>query len=141
MLQQHFSILFYFSLSLTRFFFSFFSYFPPHTYPHFSSLSSFLLLIFYLFVYLYLQLSLSFSWTKGLFKIRLFKICLFENVVVAFLNFILFFLISHTFLLFFFLLFSSSHVSPLLIFIFIFAFNFLPLFLLLSLAISLFLLD
>ena len=99
MLQQHFSILFYFSLSLTHFFFSFFSYFPPHTYPHFSSLSSFLLLIFYLFDQLYLQLSLSFFQTKGLFGIRLFKI--FENVVVAILNFILFFLISQTFLLFF----------------------------------------
>ena len=51
--------------SFSFLFFFPFVFSPPHTYPHFSSLSSFLLFIFYLLVYLYLQMSLFFTWTKN----------------------------------------------------------------------------
>ena len=51
----HFPSIFFFSLVFS----------PPHMYLYFSSLSSFLLFIFYLLVYLYLQMSRSFTWTKN----------------------------------------------------------------------------
>ena len=59
-----FSSLFIFSIHTLFFLFSL-VFSPPHMYPHFSSLSSFLLFIFYFLVYLYLQMSLSNTWTKN----------------------------------------------------------------------------